>query len=329
MCGLLGPCSPSGRFCVPGAMPSGRRGECHLAVERSGNGLGTPTLPDQDDRKIGLGRRGECPCGRLRTAGPLHPSNWHSPPVSIGRSARTGDRASQTRARQAWQARAHDTPSPLYKCRGVPVKSPICAICLDRTRGVTRLRELTHGVRVSLCEGHNSIEFMRSNGGRDFVVTLLRTWGAQGCLTRSRSRALELHLGAVRAAATRLSRARPGSYAWPRLRREAEDHFARGDGVSRPSIACASASRDHAKVPSVRTMRRWFSQGRWLRPPPRHPVRRLRRRRATCDRRPSGGSRRRRCRAPRGRAPGSLRRRPRALPGGAGHPRGRCGPDRR
>jgi hypothetical protein len=161
----------------------------------------------------------------------------------------------------------------LYKCRGVPVKSPICAICLDRTRGVTRLRELTHGVRVSLCEGHNSIEFMRSNGGRDFVVTLLRTWGAQGCLTRSRSRALELHLGAVRAAATRLTRARPGSYAWPRLRREAEDHFARGDGVIATIDRLRERhARDHAKVPSVRTMRRWFSQGRWLRPPDRAPL---------------------------------------------------------
>ena len=25
---------------------------------------------------------------------------------------------------------------------------------------------------------------------------------------------------------------------------------------------------DHAKVPSVRTMRRWFSDGRWLTAPP-------------------------------------------------------------
>lgn len=156
----------------------------------------------------------------------------------------------------------------LYKCRGVPVKAPICAICLDCTRGVTRLRELTHGVRFSLCEGHNSIEFMRSNGGRDFVVTLLRTWGAHGCLTRSRSRALDTHLGAVRATATPFTRARPGSYAWPRLRREAEERFARGESVGATIDRLRERhARDHAKVPSVRTMRRWFSQGRWLRPP--------------------------------------------------------------
>ena len=255
-------------------MPSGRRGECHLAVERSGNGLRTPTLPDQDDRKIGLGRRGECPCRRLRTAGPP----LHSLPIGTRRECHLDDRHAPVtgRHRLAHGKRGRLVPMTrlpsLYKCRGVPVKSPICAICLDRTRGVTRLRELTHGVRVSLCEGHNSIEFMRSNGGRDFVVTLSRTWGAQGCLTRSRSRALELHLGAVRAAASRLSRARPGSYAWPRLRREAEDHFARGDGVVATIDRLRERhARDHATVPSVRTMRRWFSQGRWLRPPGRAP----------------------------------------------------------
>ena len=45
----------------------------------------------------------------------------------------------------------------LYKARGVPVKMPVCAICLDRTRGKTLERQLTHGVRIWLCEGHHSI----------------------------------------------------------------------------------------------------------------------------------------------------------------------------
>ena len=67
----------------------------------------------------------------------------------------------------------------LYKARGVPVKSPICAICLDRTRGRTLERQLTHGVRIWLCEGHHSVAFMRRNAGRDFVVTLTRSWRSQ------------------------------------------------------------------------------------------------------------------------------------------------------
>jgi hypothetical protein len=158
------------------------------------------------------------------------------------------------------------TPLPsLYKCRNVPVKSPICAICLDRTRGVTQTRELTHGVRISLCDGHNSPAFLRRNAGRDFTVTLLRSWRANGCLTRARSRALDAHLKAVRALARSLERPYPGSYAWPKLRHEAEQRFARGESVLNTIRQLrARHARDHATVPSIRTMRRWFSQGRWL-----------------------------------------------------------------
>ncbi len=156
----------------------------------------------------------------------------------------------------------------LYKAHGVPVKSPLCAICIDRTRGRTLLRELTHGVKIWLCAGHHSTEFMRHNAGRDFVVTLERIWHSQGCLTRSRSRALTAHLLTLKANRRATTPRRPGSYAWPRLRREAEAAFARGE------LAFATITRlrerhahDHATVPSIRTMRRWFTQGRWMRYP--------------------------------------------------------------
>jgi hypothetical protein len=148
------------------------------------------------------------------------------------------------------------------------VKTPICAICLDRTRGTTLERELTHGVRIWLCQGHHSIAFLRSNTGRDLAVSLLRIWRAQGCLTRSRSRALEAHVNAVRALGRAARQRRPGSYAWPRLRREAEECFARGDrALTTIARLRARHSLDHASVPSVRTMRRWFADGRWLRLP--------------------------------------------------------------
>jgi hypothetical protein len=154
----------------------------------------------------------------------------------------------------------------LYKAHGVPVKGAICAICLDRTRGRTLERELTHGVRIWLCEAHHSIDFMRRNAGRDFVVTLMRTWHSHGCLTRARSRALDAHLAAIRATGSTTSRRRPGSYAWPGLRREAELAFARGESILATILRLRERhARDAATVPSIRTMRRWFSQGRWLR----------------------------------------------------------------
>ena len=156
----------------------------------------------------------------------------------------------------------------LYKARGVPLKSPVCAICLDRTRGQTRERQLTHGVTIWLCQPHHSTEFLCRNAGRDFAVTLQRTWRAHGCLTRARSHALDAHLHALRTSSRTTGRPRPGSYAWPRLRREAEAAFARGEHI----LATITRLRDRhahsdATAPSIRTMRRWFSQGRWLRLP--------------------------------------------------------------
>ena len=59
-----------------------------------------------------------------------------------------------------------------------------------------------------------------------------------------------------------------GVDAWPRLRREAEECFAGGDRV--PGTIARLRERhalDHATVPSVRTMQRWFADGRWLRLP--------------------------------------------------------------
>ena len=156
----------------------------------------------------------------------------------------------------------------LYKAPGIPVKSPVCAICLDRTRGRTLERELTHGVKIWLCEAHHSVEFLRRNAGRDFAVTLMRCWRSHGCLTRARSRALEAHLLAIGSTGKATTRRRPGSYAWPRLRHEAEVAFARGAStLATIGELRERHARDHAKVPSIRTMRRWFSQGRWLRLP--------------------------------------------------------------
>jgi hypothetical protein len=154
----------------------------------------------------------------------------------------------------------------LYKARGVPTKQQVCAICVDRTRGKTGRLDLGRGVTVWLCADHGSHEFRTRRSGRDFVLTLGRLWSAHGCLTKQRSRALDDHLAANRSAPA-APRRRPGSYAWPALRREAEELFRRG---ANPAAVISQLRRrhadDYASVPSVRTMRRWYFERRWMPP---------------------------------------------------------------
>jgi hypothetical protein len=144
------------------------------------------------------------------------------------------------------------------------VKRPVCAICADRTRGRTVSVRLTQGVTVWLCEAHASPEFQCRRSGRDFVLTLQRLWGAHGCLTAARRRALSAHLEEL---AERPAASRPGSYSWPALRRLAEAEFAEG-GPPLPTITRLRGlySGGAAAPPSVRTMRRWHRERRWLEP---------------------------------------------------------------
>ena len=123
-----------------------------------------------------------------------------------------------------------------------------------------------YGVTVWLCAGHASREFQRRRSGRDLVLTLQRLWRAHGCLTAARHKALLAHLTALEGPN---ARSRPGSYAWPTLRDEAEHHFAAGAQPLAVIIALrARHAADTATAPSVRTMRRWCAERRWLARPP-------------------------------------------------------------
>jgi len=155
--------------------------------------------------------------------------------------------------------------------------APLCALCLTPSEERRSQVHLTHGIAVWLCPAHGSSAFLRRRAGRDFVHTLGEVWRAAGVLTRRRERALAAHLQRVRRA--RASRPRPGSYAWPRLRREVEARAARGE---RPRAIIASlrerrrAREEDPEVPSARTVSRWLAEGRWLAPPgpgrPRGPA---------------------------------------------------------
>jgi hypothetical protein len=98
--------------------------------------------------------------------------------------------------------------------------------------------------------------------GRDFVASLHAVWRAAGIRSKRHEAALSAHLARIR---RRPDRNQPGSYSWPGLRQEAERRFARGE---HPRVVIDDLRRRHtglpANVPSVRTMRRWFAQRRWL-----------------------------------------------------------------
>lgn len=67
----------------------------------------------------------------------------------------------------------------------------------------------------------------------------------------------------------RPARERPGSYAWPELRRRLEAAYAGGaqparvvGGIRELEESCP------ARPPSRRTLQRWYSQRRWVTHPP-------------------------------------------------------------
>ena len=149
----------------------------------------------------------------------------------------------------------------LYKARNFPTKQAACCICVDRTRGRTQKLVLGYGVEIWLCKPHASPEFQRQRGGRDFELTLMRLWRANGCWNIARQKALQ----AFTAAREENKRAhhRPGSYAWPDLRRHAEQAFAEGAAPDRLYAQIAEHYRDcPARAPSRRTLGRWHAERR-------------------------------------------------------------------
>ena len=154
----------------------------------------------------------------------------------------------------------------LVKARNLPLKRPVCAICVDRTRGRTEEIRLGYRVTVWLCPGHASQAFQTKRGGRDFVRTLMGVWQANGCLTAARHRALDAHLAQLRG---RPPRHRPGSYAWPDLRRRLEARYAQGAPPLDPHhLATHPCHACTAHTPSRRTLQRWHTERRWLNRPP-------------------------------------------------------------
>lgn len=147
---------------------------------------------------------------------------------------------------------------------GWPVAStPPCAICGDTKRGLRTQRHLTHGISVWLCDSHGGDAFICRRGGMDFAERLAGVWAASGITSQRWGDALSAHVRRVRSAGAH--RAQPGSYSWPVLREEAERRFAAGEDPHAVITELRQNNADGpALAPSVRTMRRWFTQARWL-----------------------------------------------------------------
>ncbi len=125
---------------------------------------------------------------------------------------------------------------------------------------------------VWLCATPRSAAFLKGRSGREFAERVAAAWVTAGCLTRHRSRALESHVRSVELAL--VDRDKPGSYAWPVLRYMAELRFAAGEPPRHVIDELRASYRGGVSmVPSVRTMQRWFTQGRWRVAPSRPRIR--------------------------------------------------------
>ncbi len=91
----------------------------------------------------------------------------------------------------------------------------------------------------------------------------MRLWQAHGCWTLARQKALKAFAAARHAA--KKPRQKPGSYAWPDLRRRAEQAFAQGAAPDSLARHIHTHYRDcPARPPSTRTLHRWHAERRWL-----------------------------------------------------------------
>ncbi len=151
------------------------------------------------------------------------------------------------------------------RVEGPPGGGPPCAICARTGQDARRLVYLTHGVAVWLCQTHAAERFLREDDGTVFADRLAGMWLATGALTGRRAAALRTHVRQTRSAG--IARGRPGSYSWPVLRSEAEQRFAAGHDPRRVIQELRDRHADcPAVAPSARTMRRWYTQARWLAP---------------------------------------------------------------
>jgi hypothetical protein len=124
-----------------------------------------------------------------------------------------------------------------------------------------------YGIVIRLCDMHQRKSFLTTDGGRRFTRILTERWDSHGMLTKQRIRALALHLRRVHDLA--VPRQLPGSHAWHPERQECERRCAAGEPIDQIIRDLRDPARwGGHKPPSIRTIRRWCADKRWLTPTP-------------------------------------------------------------
>jgi hypothetical protein len=162
-------------------------------------------------------------------------------------------------------------PAVIYKGRGKgPAKHPRCICCFPKSVAGQQV-PLKRGVRIVLCADHRDPRFLRSRGGRDFLAATSALFRSLGLTGRRYHDALVAFLDDVRNTRVATPRHRPGSYAWPDLRRDAETAWRHGatfeDGC-RLVYTHQEPITTRLRLPSLPTVRRWWRDKRWMLPRP-------------------------------------------------------------
>ena len=169
--------------------------------------------------------------------------------------ARFRDHPAQTRQRSIPATLGHGSPrSRSTRLAEFPSRARSAPSASIAPRGSARAGPLTSGVKRLALRGHHSVAFLHHNAGRDFVVTMERIWRSQGCLDARSFEGADGRPQLIHAAfGTPVKRARPGSYAWPRLGARPRRHSRWASACSRWSRDCGSRhAGGDATPPSIR-----------------------------------------------------------------------------
>lgn len=163
-------------------------------------------------------------------------------------------------------------PATYYKNRSASTRP--CLLCQTRTKGRAKDVYLGYGVTICLCDEHASDAFIQADNSRHFLLSVHLALRAAGRLTRRHVMALDGFVARARGRANRAptTRKRPGSYTWAAIRQRLEARLAASSLTTARMVELVQEwlkvelRRGLVKLPSLRTLRRWRLESRWLEP---------------------------------------------------------------